>query len=49
MSKARLNRIRGVDGSGVRIDEELYQDFENEGEKKVRGGGHAKDRADVML
>ena len=40
VSKARLNRIRGVEQHD-RLDEQLYQDFESEEAKKVgaRAGG----------
>lgn len=34
MSKARLNRLRGVEHHD-RIDEELYHDFESEEARKV--------------
>ena len=35
MSQRRLNDIRGVENH-ERLDEELYQDFETEADRKVR-------------
>ncbi|GIL73715.1 hypothetical protein Vretimale_5397 [Volvox reticuliferus] len=43
VSKARLNRIRGVEEHG-RLDEQLYQDFEREDERKKRLAKEAKDK-----
>ncbi|GLC57111.1 DNA topoisomerase 6 subunit B [Pleodorina starrii] len=43
VSKARLNRIRGVEEHG-RLDEQLYQDFESEEAKKKRLAKEAKDK-----
>ncbi|GFR50834.1 hypothetical protein Agub_g13107 [Astrephomene gubernaculifera] len=43
VSKARLNRIRGVEQHG-RVDEQLYQDFESEDAKKKRLAKEAKDK-----
>ncbi len=39
VSKARLNRIRGVEHHD-RLDQQLYQDFESEEAKKVSWSGH---------
>ncbi|KAG2493640.1 hypothetical protein HYH03_008157 [Edaphochlamys debaryana] len=43
VSKARLNRIRGVEHHD-RLDEQLYQDFESEEAKKKRLAKEAKDK-----
>ncbi|EFJ46844.1 hypothetical protein VOLCADRAFT_62055 [Volvox carteri f. nagariensis] len=43
VSKARLNRIRGVEEHG-RLDEQLYQDFESEDAKKKRLAKEARDK-----
>ncbi|GLI61276.1 hypothetical protein VaNZ11_003597, partial [Volvox africanus] len=43
VSKARLNRIRGVEEHG-RLDEQLYQDFESEDARKKRLAKEAKDK-----
>eukprot|EP00775_Hariotina_reticulata_P001229 gene1229-1568_t len=43
ISKARLNRLRGLDNH-ERIDEELYHDYESEEAKKKRLAKEAKDK-----
>ncbi|GIL49361.1 hypothetical protein Vafri_5660 [Volvox africanus] len=43
VSKARLNRIRGVEEHG-RLDEQLYQDFESEEARKKRLAKEVKDK-----
>ncbi|KAG2447229.1 hypothetical protein HYH02_007969 [Chlamydomonas schloesseri] len=43
VSKARLNRIRGVEHHG-RLDEQLYQDFETEEAKKKRVAKEAREQ-----
>lgn len=41
VSKARLNRLRGLDNH-ERIDEELYADFETSDAKKVKWEGRGR-------
>jgi len=48
VSKARLNRLRGLDNH-ERIDEELYADFETSDAKNVRRNGKSRARSGYLL